>query len=177
MYSEILSPIGNDFCLTFFYHMHGVGMGTLTLYIELVSDTSQLSTLWTVSGEQGDEWKQAQIPVLAVSSEFVLIFEGTIGTTFTSDIAIDDISLSRQSCPGGSSQPMTFTCADQRTVVPISKVCDFVSDCAEGSDEARCGNCTFETDLCGYSDISRGRFFLMLSSILSLHCPIFCLLI
>ena len=34
--------------------------------------------------------------------------------------------------------------------VPASKVCDFVADCTDATDEAACGNCTFEAGLCGY---------------------------
>jgi hypothetical protein len=40
----------------------------------------------------------------------------------------------------------------------MSNVCDFVPNCADGSDEARCGNCTFQSDWCGWRDVSTGSF-------------------
>lgn len=33
----------------------------------------------------------------------------------------------------------TFTCDDGECITKMNSDCDFISDCADGSDEARCG--------------------------------------
>ena len=41
----------------------------------------------------------------------------------------------------------------------LPQVCDFYVDCADGSDEADCGNCTFEGGtFCSWTDRSMGSF-------------------
>ncbi|CAL1541465.1 unnamed protein product, partial [Lymnaea stagnalis] len=38
-----------------------------------------------------------------------------------------------------------------------SQVCDFLSQCGDGSDERECGSCSFEVDECGWKDESVGN--------------------
>ena len=40
--------------------------------------------------------------------------------------------------------------------VLLSRVCDYVLDCQDGSDELNCSACTFEHDMCGWRDASVG---------------------
>ena len=42
-----------------------------------------------------------------------------------------------------------FNCGDG-TRIPIDKVCDFISDCSNGNDEAQCADCNFEESTCKY---------------------------
>jgi len=77
-------------CLTFFYHMYGYSMGTLNVF-------SGNTTIFTVSGDQGDYWRKVS---RTVNSSDVLMFEGIIGWSYTSDIAIDNVTLSEGNCPG-----------------------------------------------------------------------------
>ncbi|XP_025085553.1 MAM and LDL-receptor class A domain-containing protein 1-like [Pomacea canaliculata] len=156
LHSEILNNSSHPQCLTFWYNMHGAGMGTLSVYKNLVSRTSGLIQLWTLSGDQGAQWQKASVPVHDNKKEFMLVFEGVVGSSYLSDMAIDDVSLTDGDC-SSSSQPSKFTCRNQQTVTS-DKVCNFVKDCSDGSDEVQCGNCTFEVDLCGYNDISKGSF-------------------
>lgn len=37
-------------------------------------------------------------------------------------------------------------------------MCDYHKDCSNNADESHCGTCTFETDLCGFVDLSKGSF-------------------
>jgi hypothetical protein len=37
-------------------------------------------------------------------------------------------------------------------------VCNFKNDCADKSDEAMCGPCDFESGLCGWTDLSNGKY-------------------
>ncbi|XP_025084894.1 MAM and LDL-receptor class A domain-containing protein 2-like isoform X1 [Pomacea canaliculata] len=156
LHSEILKNSSHPQCLTFWYSMNGVGMGTLSVYKDLVTNTSKLVQLWTLSGDHGAQWQKASVPVRENKEEFMLVFEGVVGSSYLSVMAIDDISLTDGDC-SSSSQQSKFTCKNQQTVTS-DKVCNFVKDCSDGSDEIQCGNCTFDADLCGYIDISQGSF-------------------
>ena len=36
--------------------------------------------------------------------------------------------------------------------------CDFGDDCPDGKDERNCAQCYFETDQCGWVDVSEGKY-------------------
>ena len=74
-------------CLTFNYHMFGATMGTLEVYVNG-------GPMWSMTGDQGDQWNIGQIDLSAFAGGNITIeFIGTTGTSFTSDIAIDQISV------------------------------------------------------------------------------------
>lgn len=76
--------------IAFQYHMLGESMGTLNL--EASTDGINWITLWTQSGDQGNEWIRGGASLSAYKgSLFVLRFVGTTGGGFQSDISIDDI--------------------------------------------------------------------------------------
>ena len=76
--------------LSFWYHMYGAAMGDLEVgYI----DNNGYTILDVISGNQGDLWKFAYYPIPAVDS-FKVAFVATTGSSYTSDIAIDDIMIS-----------------------------------------------------------------------------------
>ena len=79
--------------VTFGYHMYGSNMGTMEL--ELSTDNgSSYSSIWTVSGNQGNEWKTAELDLSAYSGDVIrLRFKGTTGNGFRSDMAIDNIRI------------------------------------------------------------------------------------
>ena len=156
LHSEIL-PAGPAMCLSFWYHMHGTGMGTLTVYKQPAQDNGLMDSMWEVSGEQGNLWKQAFVNIGSSVSQYTIVFEGVVGNSYLSDIAIDDILYQRGGCPANSTTP-TFRCRNRQRTITSDKVCDFVNDCTDGSDEARCGNCTFQQDTCNYRDVSSGSF-------------------
>ena len=77
----------NNPCLSFNYHMYGTTMGSLQVLADGVS-------VWSISGDQGDQWLQSsQIPLTGTTSPIVIRFSGTIGTNYTSDIAIDKVEI------------------------------------------------------------------------------------
>lgn len=45
-------------CLNFWYHMYGLSVGSLNVY--MVTSTSNM-TLWTMTGNQADQWHSAQV--------------------------------------------------------------------------------------------------------------------
>lgn len=114
-------------CMRFWTHMFGNGIGTLTISL---SDTreSQERDVWSLTGEAGNAWYQAEVPVSS-SNPFKIIIIGKIGKNNLGDIAVDDISLTSGSCPTAP-----------QIAAPTS------------------GDCTFEVDECGWSNVgSRER--------------------
>ena len=81
--------------MTFWYHMYGeknFGMGTLE--VEASIDNQNFDTVFTKTGNQGDQWLQATVDLSAYVGEIVFIrIVGTIGPSWDSDMAIDNIAI------------------------------------------------------------------------------------
>ena len=60
-------------CLTFWYHMYGSGMGELNVYVKAVTGT--LGKVWSLAGDQGDEWKMAQSTLVSSSTGYQVTSE------------------------------------------------------------------------------------------------------
>ncbi|XP_055339874.1 uncharacterized protein LOC129589259 [Paramacrobiotus metropolitanus] len=119
--ARIISPLirlndfkKNDLCFEFFYHMYGTGMGTLSVTVtpSNCTDNDKNSLRWpacseivhSVSGDQGDRWRQFRNRAQYEWEEFTMEFEATLGVgeiSFRSDIAIDDIHFAE--CPKNDS--------------------------------------------------------------------------
>ncbi|XP_061172151.1 MAM and LDL-receptor class A domain-containing protein 1-like [Saccostrea echinata] len=158
--------------VTFYYNMNGPTMGTLNVYTK--DTNNHLSKVFTVSGNRGDIWVKTTVNLVS-PYPFQVLLEGVVGNGYYSDIAIDDTVFSKgckklnQTFPTSITIPPTaptvnpcgsgqFSCADQSTCIPAQKVCDWNTDCTDGSDEATCGPCNFENGLCGWRDLSTGRY-------------------
>ena len=82
--------------LSFFYHMWGAGMGSLEVFlIESDTATGDTTEFFTLSGDQGNLWQLAvfDLDSLGVNGDFYLQFHGYRGTSYQSDIAIDNITV------------------------------------------------------------------------------------
>ena len=56
LFSDWMEP-NEVVCIQFWYHMHGSDIGNLSIYLK----TKQSETVvWTLSGNQGDQWKFGQ---------------------------------------------------------------------------------------------------------------------
>ncbi|XP_073248869.1 uncharacterized protein [Porites lutea] len=103
MYTETSSPRGQGdnaklqvsvsgngaaACLVFYYHMYGDTIGALKVY-------SGNDLVFNVFGNQGNYWIQARETIYLRNS---IIFEGIAGSSFTGDIAIDDVAITNGSC-------------------------------------------------------------------------------
>ncbi|XP_033122955.1 MAM and LDL-receptor class A domain-containing protein 1-like isoform X2 [Anneissia japonica] len=87
-----LLPLAQNYSLEFYYHMYGAKMGTLNVFRK---STNGYSYLWSRSGNQGNSWHYAKIQFQRYgNSDNYIAFEGIDGTSFTGDIAIDDILIS-----------------------------------------------------------------------------------
>jgi hypothetical protein len=54
-------------CLEFYYHMLGDHVDTLNVYLR---SNSGDELIWTLSKNQSDAWKKAQVPLLSSDSQF-----------------------------------------------------------------------------------------------------------
>ncbi|MGH1334666.1 MAG: trypsin-like peptidase domain-containing protein [Aureispira sp.] len=79
--------------LTFNYHMFGNSMGSLVL--EVRTGTTNWTTLWSRTGDQGNQWLQISINLQPYTSfnDVRFRFRGTTGTGFSSDMAIDGFEV------------------------------------------------------------------------------------
>ncbi|CAH3182981.1 unnamed protein product, partial [Porites lobata] len=75
-------------CLDFYYHMHGDTIGTLNVY-------SGNELVFNVSGNQSNSWIRARETIYL---RHVVTIEGIVGSSFTGDIAIDDVLITSGSC-------------------------------------------------------------------------------
>ncbi len=87
--------------LTFSYHMYGTDVGSLV--VESSTDNGvSWTNLWSISGSQGDVWNEATL-TLPVSTGIKIRFNGTTGSGWSSDIAIDNIIIDEKTvvepCP------------------------------------------------------------------------------
>ena len=84
-------------CLQFWYHMYGSSIGSLSIYKKTGRGLGP--RIWTISGNQGDEWLVAQVSVWSPLRPFQISFEGTVGNSGgRGDIAIDDVSIVNGQC-------------------------------------------------------------------------------
>jgi V8-like Glu-specific endopeptidase len=95
----LLSPCFNLIGITypqviFDYHMLGTTMGNLSL--EVSTNGSTWTSLWSKTGDQGSAWITDTVDLNAYTNESSLRirFNGTTGSDFESDIAIDAFGLS-----------------------------------------------------------------------------------
>ncbi|XP_013421714.1 meprin A subunit alpha-like [Lingula anatina] len=95
--SPMLTTTGaTPFCLRFNYHMYGADMGRLTI-------GSKFGTTYRpivyFSGDKGTSWRTARFTINTSSAgSFSFYLEGTVGTNYRSDIAIDNLNLASGKC-------------------------------------------------------------------------------
>ncbi|XP_013148781.1 PREDICTED: MAM and LDL-receptor class A domain-containing protein 2-like [Papilio polytes] len=107
--ARLISPIydgalAKDGCFVFFYHMYGETTGGLRVYqkpenyalsslLGLSSSEKQKYILFEKWGNLGNVWYDAVLPLVDFSDNFQIVIEGLRGSSFTSDIAIDDVAI------------------------------------------------------------------------------------
>lgn len=83
---------------SFQYHMLGTSVGSLTA--QASSDGTNWTNIWTLSGNQGNSWNPVTVSLDAYTGGDVkLRMVGTTGTSWSSDIAIDDLAVTAGSTP------------------------------------------------------------------------------
>ncbi|XP_044166667.1 MAM and LDL-receptor class A domain-containing protein 1-like [Acropora millepora] len=77
-------------CITFFYHMYGATIGRLEV-------TVNGRNVFSASGNSSS-WLEASVN-LNNERNYSVIFTGVTGSSYTGDIAIDDVHVRARSCP------------------------------------------------------------------------------
>ncbi|XP_014790785.2 MAM and LDL-receptor class A domain-containing protein 2 isoform X2 [Octopus bimaculoides] len=88
--------VGNISSVSFYYHMFGSDMGSLNVYVR--SNNSSEKTIGSLSGNQGVGWKYLCLPIDEGYGHHEVIFEAIQGKGFDSHIALDDVTISENSC-------------------------------------------------------------------------------
>ncbi|XP_068678144.1 MAM and LDL-receptor class A domain-containing protein 1-like isoform X2 [Montipora foliosa] len=126
-------PYSGYQCLQFAYSMVGQTIGELNIY-RLINGQEERG--WSKQGQQrGSDWKTDNFTVHG--NNYYIIFEAIAGTSYTGDIAIDDIRLKEGPC-NGYHLFTNHTASDPQN----DGICDFNT-----------GLCDWATDLIGADKI------------------------
>ncbi len=120
--------------LSFWYHMFGATMGELE--IAIIDTAGNYIFIDAYNGDQGFDWNFAYYPLdsFNVQHDFQIAFIGNTGTSYTSDICIDDIMVS-------DPFPIIFGCTDtissnyDSTATLNDGSCIYVFGCTDGAAE------------------------------------------
>lgn len=144
--------------------MNGVDIGKLAV---LVKSKTRSTLMWEKSGDQGNKWIQAVVPIGHIDHPFQIAFTGSRRYSVLGDIAIDDIKYENCAYPRKlsslvyyytlqylieqdqyykieifctaiqSSCGSLFRC-NRGSCVNYDRVCDLTDDCGDNSDEQQC---------------------------------------
>uniref|UniRef100_A0A8C5N718 Neuropilin n=1 Tax=Gouania willdenowi TaxID=441366 RepID=A0A8C5N718_GOUWI len=103
--SPVISSPDTDLCVSFWYHMFGSHIGTLHIkQRKQTVDGPADVLLWTVSGHQGNRWREGRVLVPRTNKQYQVVIEGLVERKSWGDIAVDDIKvlngLSSSECKG-----------------------------------------------------------------------------
>ena len=101
----------------------------------MVDQNTNKTSLFKKTGNQGDQWLQGSVQIMA--SAFKLQFISIAGNGRLGDLALDDFQFSPKVMP--SCRHSEFTCENNGYCIMPTQVCDFHDDCPLKSDETRCG--------------------------------------
>ncbi|NWU98272.1 AEGP protein, partial [Upupa epops] len=170
--AQLRSPpfqASNSCSLVLYSHLHG--SATSSLSISLVYNSTK-HLVQERTGDSGNCWVRNRV-VFNTTESFEVLIEGVAGSAGT--VAIDDLILSpgcvqkQERFPSETpstqlpSQAGAGACAtgqvacDSGDCISAELACDFAETCADGSDEKRCGETTFEEGAGGWHDVSVGR--------------------
>lgn len=132
----------------------------------VLKEGSRSTTLWWLSGSQGNRWHHGEVTVGRIPAQFTILFKASRTFNKPGHMAIDDIDFTNCTLPGTlpalselspffkfyffnelnisypEPQPLCpesmFMC-NNSVCVDHNQVCDFSDDCGDWSDESNCG--------------------------------------
>ncbi len=129
--------------LDFWYHMYGSAMGTFS--VDILNSSNQViqANAWSISGQQHTSgtapWTQATVNLSQYYNQQIkLRFVGTRGTSFTSDMCLDDvgITITPLADPTGVTASSTSVCASGTvtlTAQGIANTAEWYDDVCHGN--------------------------------------------
>ncbi len=93
--------------LNFSYHMNGTSMGDLIVQTS-TNNGGSWSNAWSISGSQGNSWNAVSVALPQVDG-LQIRFNGTTGSSWSSDIAIDDVSVEDGDVTPPTCPPITIS--------------------------------------------------------------------
>ena len=164
--SRIFKPTSLCEFRLFIYIYAKTNAGEFNVYSRTASNGGD-KLLLRIKLSLGQSW-QKRIVKITETTPFQIIIEGVKSSDSTQAIAIDDTSFDKGCVVDNSGvilptatsttttknpcAPSGFQCVSNGLCIPTTKVCDFVKDCQDGSDEINCGSCDFEKTTCGWYD-------------------------
>jgi hypothetical protein len=158
--ATLLSPIfpfASSTCQIKFWYITSGNENTYSLSVSLVIDEERKATLFRKSSlPQAASWTQHTIDLGSVSSKFQIAFEGRRSFFFNNFVSIDDVTFERCALPftNATCSNAEFKCR-RGNCVSKDRLCDFVDDCGDLSDETApvClsySKCTFDFSFCDW---------------------------
>ncbi|XP_033116790.1 MAM and LDL-receptor class A domain-containing protein 1-like [Anneissia japonica] len=132
MLTPLIHNIGEDEtkCLIFWYHMYGIHIQSLQVYVLSLEESLPGKLVWSRLGNRGNIWRAAEVEIKG-RSNFQVVFRSERGDGIDGDIGVDDIIIKNQSCIN----------TDNEDVLVASVTCEFE-----------------EPHMCGYTN-ARGNVF------------------
>ncbi|XP_045208516.1 MAM domain-containing glycosylphosphatidylinositol anchor protein 1-like [Mercenaria mercenaria] len=104
--AALMSPLidtwnHNYMCFSMWYFAYGSNIGDLRIILKQSKFVNKTETLW-INSFQGSLWKQTTVSILP-TGPFQIIIEGTVGSGYLGDIAVDDVAVTGGKCSNGTS--------------------------------------------------------------------------
>ena len=112
-----------QYCVTFFYHMFGSAVGRLSVLSQEGVDGAT-RVRWMAQRNQRDQWHRAEFEYNSIdrSKSIQFLFYGRVGSTSSSDIALDDINITSGRCQFSRTTTSSVTTTTPRvTARPVTK--------------------------------------------------------
>ncbi|CAC5389585.1 unnamed protein product [Mytilus coruscus] len=121
-YSPVIEQTDQVVNVTFWYHMHGIFIQSLKVYIFPGNEDQQL--VMAINFEHGKQWKLA-VAYLEHIGPFKIGFQGMVGST-ASDIAVDDITITGAEIYHSSTTIETTTSLNKEKRLNENETEDFI---------------------------------------------------
>lgn len=99
--SPVVPSINSAQCMTFWYHISGSHVGSLSIKLHYERQEGFDQLLWVAGSDSKyhNTWREARVPLHKSTKPYRVVVEGTLGKGSTGGIAVDDISTVNKIAP------------------------------------------------------------------------------